>query len=164
MRPKFFWPGDLDVEDMDRNAAALADRDRFLDAVAKLQAVVAQMRRIEAALGGLGDLAQLLDRGKGVGRIDQAGRHAKRALAHHRRHDLLHRADVFRRRLLVVLANDERSHGAGANVGKQVGRDAALFDRGEVTVEISPRRALRRRFSWALPNPTRRSLPSSRPA
>ena len=42
--------GDLDVEDVDRDAGALADRDRFLDAVAKFQAVVAQVRRVEAAL------------------------------------------------------------------------------------------------------------------
>ena len=136
--------GDLDVKDVHGNAGALADGNRFLDAVAQLQAVVAKMRRIQAACRGFRDFAELVDVGKRIRRIDQAGRHAKDALAHRRRHDLLHVADVFRRGLLVVLADHQFAHRAGADVGQQVRRDAAFLDRGEVAVEIRPVRRRRR--------------------
>ena len=49
--------GDLEVEDVNGNLGVVANRDRFADAVAKLQAVVAQVRRVQTALlrGGLRD-------------------------------------------------------------------------------------------------------------
>ena len=85
--------GDLEVEDVDRQLRALADGENLLDPLAQLGAVVAQVRGVQAAhrAGRRRQRDELLEARIRVGRIDEAGRHAERALPHRRGDDRLHR-------------------------------------------------------------------------
>ena len=138
--PEVLRAGDLEVEDVDRDARAFADRDRLLDPLAQLLAVVAQVRRVETAGGARRPRQrdQLVGPGVGVGRVDQAGRHAVGALRHRLGDQARHLLELVRLRRPLVVAHHQLAHLAEADVREQVDRGPAAFDGREVAGEVAP--------------------------
>ena len=132
--------GHLQMEDVDRDARAFADGDRLLDAFAQLLAVVAQVRRVEAAsrAGRPRQRDQLVGLRVRVRRVDQAGGHAVRALLHRVGDEPRHPLELLRFRRALVVAHHELADLAEADVRQQVDRRLAALDRREVAGEVAP--------------------------
>jgi hypothetical protein len=131
----------LDVEDVHRNLRAFADGDGLADAVAEALAVMPQVGGVAAAhcRRGRGERDELVERGEGVRRVDEAGRDAGRALPHRGRHEVLHLLQLAGRGRTVVVADDHLARRAEAHVRQEIDGDALLLEQAEVAGEVRPR-------------------------
>ena len=106
----------------------------------QLLAVVAQVRRVEAA-GGAGGTRQrdeLVGLGVGVGRVDQPGGHAVGALLHGVGDEPRHLLQLGRLRRAFVVAHHVLAHLAEPDVRQQVDRRLRPLDGREVAGEVAP--------------------------
>ena len=92
--------GDLQVDDVDGNLGAAADADRLLDGLEDFRPLVADVRRIDAAVAfdHAAELDQVVGRDGQLAGAGQHGRKAERALAHRLVEELLHCRDLGARR------------------------------------------------------------------
>ena len=137
---KIALAGDLQVEDVDRNSGAFADRDGFFDAFAQLIAVVPEMGRIKTA-GGSRRLRQgdeLVELRVGVRRIDESRRNPICSLRHGIGDERRHLLQLVGRRRPLRVVHDNLAHLAQADVRQQIHCRLRSFDGGEVAGEVGP--------------------------
>ena len=128
------------MEDVHGQVRLLADRDRLLDAVDELVAVVAQVRRVHPAgrRGRLRERHQLVELRVRVGRVDEARRDAPRALPHRVADEAAHLRELGGGRRALLVVHDDLAHLAEAHVRQDVHRGALAAERREVAGEVGP--------------------------
>jgi len=135
--------GALHVADLHRHAGSFPDVQRLGDRVEHLVVLVADVARVEAAVGAhdLRQRDQLVGLGVGARHVDQAGRHAEGALAHRHGDEFLHAREFGWGRGAVLGAQHGAAHGAVADQAGVVGADAAALEPGEVGAQVLDRAA-----------------------
>jgi hypothetical protein len=131
------------MKDVNRDVRAFADRDCLVETIAQLVAVVAQVRRVQAAgcRGRLRQRDQLVELGVGIRRVDEPGRHAIRALFHRVGDERRHFRELVGGRRAIVVPHHELTHLAEPDVRKKVDGDLRARDGVEISGEVGPRRA-----------------------
>ena len=132
--------GDLDVQDLDRDAGAARDLDHLLDGVEDAGPLVAHVD-VEDALVPGDDLAQLdeiVGRGEDVGRLGQARRQPAGPLFHRLGDELLHLFELGGRGPGVAGPHDAFPDVPQADERRDVDGDAGLLGAVEVLAERVP--------------------------
>ncbi len=114
---------ELHVGDLDGHARAAADLDRLGPCGEHVVLLVADVARVEAAVGldHRGERRQLVDRAVEAGVVFESAREPDRAVLHRAVDERLHRLDLGRRRgTLEVAAQDNAADRAVADAGHDV--------------------------------------------
>ncbi len=115
------------MRDVTRQSGAAGDFDDFLNCLEKLIILTADVAGVDTTVLGhsLRQCHELVGVGKGAGHINQAGRHAPRAVAHAGSHQLFHLLQFFFGGRTADFAHHLIADGAVRNEMRDVGADAA---------------------------------------
>ena len=131
---------DFDVPDLDGNVRFAADAQGFVDGFENRVALVAHVRRVDAAelagLGGEGD--QFLGLRVGSGRVFERSGDADGAVFHGIAHERLHLLELRGSGLVVVVTEHHAADLRGADIAGEVDAHALLFEAREILAEGAP--------------------------
>ena len=129
------------MEDLDLDAAFLADPHRLRDRADQAGALVAHVGGVEAvaAAGDAGQRDQVLGGLEAVGRIDERARNAERAGVHRGRDLGLHRRQLRRCRPAGAVAHDVDPRLRRRIISAEIDRDALLLEPPEIGVDLARR-------------------------
>ena len=126
--------------DFGRSARAFGDGDQFVDRLDQIVALVAHVADVHtAALGrGFGERDQLGRFGVESGGVDERTSDPHRPFVHGKAHGVLHGRELGGSGVDIALAERVDAHRGSADEAGDIGRDAALFQLGQILAEGAP--------------------------